>query len=208
MVGNLRKYFSIREVLDMYPNIFLDTNVFLGFISHIEINRKEDYIQTVILKEKLFDFWISAFKENPGINITENIFGELKKNFLCPKQEYTEVKEIKHRINHKKSYFLNDLPLERIIDRNTIKQKDIYDKLHEKYCYFTKPFGKVKGIGMKDYDLLILGATFYELGRDICLISNDIGILRCHNSFLKGENIDRRDFGYFIQKGLNFFEKV
>jgi hypothetical protein len=200
--------FSIWEILEKYPDIFLDTNVFFGINLKLDENRKENYIQSFIIKEKLLNFWIPILKENPGIYLTENIFGELKRDSITHGQEYSEVREIKKRIKHKKNYFLSGFPLERIIDRSTLEEKALYDELHKKYNPFIKSSENLEGIGENDFDLLIIGGIFSKLREDTCLISNDLGILRCYKSFLKEERMTRGDFGFYIQRGLNLFKRA
>jgi len=204
MSGISVNLFSIREILNMYPCIFLDTSVFSQININIDTNKKENYFQSFKIKEKLLDFWIATLKENSGIYFTENIFNELKRNPPYPKQEYNEIKKIKNRLGYKKNYFLNGFPLERVIYRENLEEKALYDELYKKYHYFTE---SLKEIGEKDFDLLLIGGIFSKSREDTCLISNDFGILRCYKSFLKEERIAKGDFGFYIQQGLNLFKR-
>jgi hypothetical protein len=201
-------YFSIGDILERYPNIFLDTNVFFGINLNLNDNIKENYFQLFKIKEQLLDFWIPVLKENSRIYLTTNIFGELKRNPPSSTQEYSEIKEIKGRLKHKRSYFLSEFPLNRIFDKNTIEDKVLYDELYKKYYYFLKSPKHFKGIGENDFDLLLISGIFSKLGSNTCLISNDTGILRCYGYFLREEGAAKRDFGFYIQQGLNFFKKV
>lgn len=215
MVNASGKYFSITEILEKYPNIFLDTNIFLQINLDLDKSNKKELLKSFKIKEGLLDFWIPVLKENPGIYTTKNILEELKRDHFnykkefkkkhSPQREYVEILRIKKRLKNKRNLLLDDFPPERILNGGNLEEKAIYEELYNKYNYFVE---FCKEIGEEDFGLLLWGGIFSKLKENTCLISNDSGILRCYKSFLYKERISKNNFGFYIQNGLNFFKRV
>lgn len=212
MVENLRNNFSIKDILKSYSNIFLDTNVLLHVGAFPEREKMKNLFLYNQIKESLLDFWIPLFEENSGMYLTRNVYEEIKKDHYNYKKEIkkgngrksVEIMRIRKELKKKRNSFLNGFPPERIVDRSTLENKAIYDELHEKYNRFGESLNE---IGEKDFDFLLLGAVFSKSKGNTCLISNDSGILRCYNDFLKGEMISREKYGFYFQQELNLFKK-
>jgi hypothetical protein len=218
MAEDPRNYFPIRKIINGYPNIFLDTNIFLHIVANLDKDKKENYIPFTRTKEQLLDFWIPILKENPRIYLTKNILGEFARDHFKYKKElkkntpydekYTEIRRIKKRLKNKRNSLLDEFPSDRIVDVNTLgnlQEKALYYEFYEKYDYLVKISKRIKENGL---DLLLLGAVFSKLRGNTCLISNNFDILRCYNSFLNKENMDKKNFGFYFQQGLDFFKKA
>jgi hypothetical protein len=215
MVEGFWGYFCIGDILEKYSNIFLDTNIFLGITIDLNKTKREDYHKICEIREKLLEFWIPLLKkENSRFYISQNIFLELKKDHFNYKKalknnppfgkEYLENMRIRKRLKNERNSFLDEFPLERIVDRSTLEEKVLYDELYEKYNYFLKFSEK---IGKEDFDLLLLSGIFSKSKGKTCLISNDFGILNCYNHFLINEGLFRNNFGFYYQQGLNLFKR-
>jgi hypothetical protein len=218
MTEDSRNNSSIEQILRRYSNIFLDTNVFINALGHFDKSRKEDLLQASLVTEKLHDFWIPLVLENSQIYLTQNIFGELKRDHYNYKKElkkhrsfakeHMEVMRIKRKLKNKRNSFLDEFPSERIVDANTLENRAIYDELYEKYNIYAKSSQSFNGIGKEDLDLLLLAGVFSKIRGKTCLISNDFGILRCYKHFLNSERLSKDNYGFYFQQELNSFKKV
>jgi hypothetical protein len=214
MAENSGNYFSLNDVLKEYSSVILDTNSFLGIGSVKSEKNITNKLLLYEIREVLFDFWNPILKENSKIYITNKVFNELSRDHYNYKDDlrngknsgrlYTKLRRIKKRLKNKRNILLDEFPRDRIISRDTLEDKSLYDSLYKKYFYFTNLCG---GIGLTDLDLIIMGGVFSKIKNNSAVISNDSGIRNSWRRFLCSENLPRHKYLLYSQRGINLFKK-
>jgi hypothetical protein len=205
---------SLNQIVRDYSYVFLDTNILLNISSLNLKDTPEDRLETYRIRECLFDFWSPVILENPQIYLTKKVFNELNRDHYNYREDlrnnrnsrkvYTDTRRIKKKLKNKGNKFIDEFPRERILDRETLEDKSLYDSLYKKYFYCTNLCG---GIGETDLDLIVIGGVFSKINNNSAVVSNDSGVRDSWRRFLGGEMISRHNYRLYSQRGINFFKR-
>ena len=116
-----------------------------------------------------------------------------------------KIKKATRDLKKKRNCFLDEINSKNIyaLERDSDNEA-LYNQLFLKYNFLT---GCSNSIELADFDLLITGWVSSKLNGATALISNDFGIQKSWSRLINEERIPKSKYGFYFQKGINFFEK-
>ncbi len=211
---NNRKFYHLNEIFQEYKYVFPDTNAFLEFGTYFDQKGLFNKISQEERRIALFDFWKENFSKYEGFFITKKVFEELKEGSYnynkaskrtSANKFVVKLRRVKRDSNKKRNEFLNVLNSNNlyVLEKDS-EEEVLYNELSSKYDYFNRGLDKIHPA---DFDLLITGGVFSKLKGKTAIISNDSPMRRIWSRFIKNENINPYNLGFYFQKGLGSFEK-
>jgi hypothetical protein len=201
---------KIEEICNKHKFVIVDTCAFIHYIITSPHFPSMDYkLKQSNISNEVLSFWIEQIPSNP-IYTTERIKGEMnhdyryskavKKNSGNQSRELLNLRRSIHKVNYCTNKLIRLLDdQERILTLNNT-QKQLYNSLFDKYNphFYNSSDG--------DTDLLLSAGSLARTG-EVCIISNDTGLLNNWKLFIYNERISRQRLNFYIHKGENHFDE-
>ncbi|MBI2043372.1 hypothetical protein HYT25_03215 [Candidatus Pacearchaeota archaeon] len=210
-VKSVQRIVSFDDIISRYNFVLLDTS---ALVSSLRFKRENEIVKNEEYYTDCYQSAIFLFK-----------YAEKNKFYVTPLvlQEYlTGCRELKRIININQSKSEknrysgliqliesqcreND-NLARILDmKNKVNLEDdeklLYENIKRRLSWIKENYK----LGEADIDFLTHGIVISRTRGSISLVSNDFGILKAWNDFLRFTKTDKKQLGFFIRKRVDTF---